>query len=38
MADVYREPYAEDYIEPYNLIRSIALYDYIQGGAKLLRA
>lgn len=33
MADVYREPYAEDYIEPYNLIRSIALYDYIQGGA-----
>lgn len=32
MADVYREPYAEDYIEPYNLIRSIALYDYIQGG------
>lgn len=33
MADVYREPYAEDYVEPYNLIRSIALYDYIQGGA-----
>lgn len=33
MADVYREPYAEDYIEPYNLIRNIALYDYIQGGA-----
>lgn len=33
MADVYREPYAEDYIEPYNLIKSIALYDYIQGGA-----
>lgn len=33
MADVYREPYAEDYIEPSNLIRSIALYDYIQGGA-----
>lgn len=33
MADVYREPYAEDYIEPYNLIRSIALYDYMQGGA-----
>lgn len=33
MADVYREPYAENYIEPYNLIRSIALYDYIQGGA-----
>lgn len=33
MTDVYREPYAEDYIEPYNLIRSIALYDYIQGGA-----
>lgn len=33
MADVYREPYVEDYIEPYNLIRSIALYDYIQGGA-----
>lgn len=33
MVDVYREPYAEDYIEPYNLIRSIALYDYIQGGA-----
>lgn len=33
MADVYREPYAEDYIEPYNLTRSIALYDYIQGGA-----
>ena len=33
MEDVYREPYAEDYIEPYNLIRSIALYDYIQGGA-----
>ena len=33
MADIYREPYAEDYIEPSNLIRSIALYDYIQGGA-----